>query len=222
MSRYDTSAQARGRRERRRLNVVLGVALLALAAYILASYVLQSLGPDPPETTFGVVIGLFVIFLAVVPISQALVRRPHPTSIEVRDDALVLRYDRGPPVRLAWEARPVPLAYDTRKVEGKGRGAEGMEVQMYVELPGRDGRDPPLRPVEVDLSGKAFDEVRERQVGAGLTERSRRWSRRRPGDLVEFLRPGEGEDDPPWPEGPSGLGRLDRGGSSAAKALDKP
>jgi hypothetical protein len=187
------------------------VIVLALAAYILVSYIVESLTPYPPPTTFGAVLGLFLVCLSAVPLRPAFIRRPHPEALEVRDDALVLRYAQGPPVRLAWEDRPVPLAYDTRKTTGHKRRSAGMEVQMYISLPGRDGRESPFRPVEVDVSAKAFDEVRSRMKDAGFHERSRRWSRGRPGDMVEFLREGEGEMDQPWPEGPRGLARLGRG-----------
>jgi hypothetical protein len=215
MTRYDTSAQARGSRERKRLSLIVAAVLLGLAAYILGSYLYESLTPYPPATSFAVVLGIFLVCLSAMPLFQAFLRRPHPDAVEVRDDGLVLRFAKGPPLRSSWETCPVPLAYDTRGVQGRKRRPDGMEVQMYVTVPHPDGGEPALRPVEVDVSAKAFDEVRERQKGAGFRERSRRWSRGRPGDLVEFLREGEGENDLPWPEPRSPYGRLGAGGIGA-------
>ncbi|MDE1821669.1 MAG: hypothetical protein KGJ23_11785 [Euryarchaeota archaeon] len=199
MTRYDTTAQARLRASSRRLNLVLAGVLLGVATWLLVGYILQSLSPYPPYTTFQVLLAILVYCIAAVPLSQAFLRRPHPESVETRDDALVLRFRKGEPIRIAWEDRPVSMAYDDRELRG-GRGrSPGMEVVVYVPLPGREEGTETFRPMELDLSAQAFDDVKKRMKGAGFKVRSRPWGRRRPGKMVEFLRKGDPSYDEPEP-----------------------
>lgn len=140
---------------------------------------------------------------------EALVRRPHPVAVEVRDDGLVLRFEEAPMVRRAWTDPPLDLAYDARTAPHGHRGTPGAEVQLYLPVEGRDPGTRALRPLEVDVSGQAFDEVKARMAEAGFRAVTRRWSRRRPGSLVEFLQKGEEPSELP-PEIRRGLGRLRR------------
>jgi hypothetical protein len=182
---------------------------VVLAAYIIGSYVYLTTTADPPRTTFQVVLGIFILCLSIYPFSQALVRRPHPESIEVRDDALVLRFPSGRIVRRAWEDRPVEFAYDARKIVERGGSAEGMDVRLFMPEPGRREGTTAFRPMEVEVSGDAFEAVKREMAKAGFRAVARKWSRRKPGDLVEFLARGE-EEKPLPPEIRAGLGRLRR------------
>lgn len=199
MTRYDTSGQAASRREHRRWNIVAAIALFGFGAYVLGSYIYAALSPYPQPTTFGMILGIGIICLGFLPLSQAYIRRPHPETVEVREDAFVLRYQEGPPRRISWEDRPVSFAYDLRKVSGRHRRPEGMDVHLYVPVPGKREETTAFRPEEVHVSGKAFDEVKARMQKAGFRAVARRWSRGRPGQLVEFLAPGE-EPGEPMPE----------------------
>ncbi len=194
MTRYDTAAQARLRTGSRRLNLVLAAILIAGATYLLASYIVLSLSPYPPLNAFELVLAILVYCLAAIPLSQAFIRRPHPESVEVREEGLFLRFAKRPPVRIAWEDRPVTLAYDDRELRGIHRRPEGMEVAVYIPLPGRDQGSPAFRPMEIEVSGDAFDEIAKRMKQAGFRTFSERWSRRRPGQMVEFLTPKELQD----------------------------
>lgn len=197
MTRYDTRAQVTVRRARQRRNIAYGIVLLALGAYILGSFVYEVETSNPPQTSFGAVLGVFLLCLSLVPFSQAFVRRPHPEVIEVRDDALVLRFPGGTMRRMAWEDRPIDMAYDARKAPYGKKPYEGMEVQVYIPTEGRDPGVASLRPQEIDVSGAAFEEMKDRMAKAGFRAVARRWSRGRPGDLVEFL--AEDEEEGPLP-----------------------
>lgn len=209
MTKYDTQAQRKVRAGRRRLNLAVGVVLVALGAYILGSYLVAFYSPYPQPTSFGALLGIFLFCASLIPFSQAFVRRPHPDSLEVRDDALVLRFGDGKILRYAWEAKPVEFAYDSRTAPYGKRAYEGMEVQLYIPEEGREPGSRAFRPQEVDVSGPAFDEVKKAMERAGWRAVSRRWSRSRPGDLVEFLGMGETEGPLP-PEIKGGWGRRAR------------
>lgn len=191
MTRFDTTAQAHLRQSSRRLNLLLACALLAIATYLTVAYLIAYFSPYPPYTSFALVLGILVYCFAAIPLTQAVIRRPHPEVVDVREEGLILRFRKGDPVRIAWEDRPVHLAYDERASKGHRRRAEGMEVQVYVPRPGRHPGTEAFRPQELDVSGLAFDEIKRHMRQAGFKMRTRTWGRRRPGEMVEFLRPGD-------------------------------
>ncbi len=201
MTRYDTSAQARLRQSSRRLNLVFAGVLFAIGTWLIASYITLYLSLFPPTTTFELLLGVLVYCFASIPLSQALIRRPHPETVDVREEGIILRFRKGGPIRIAWEDRPVSMAYDERGVKGslpRHPRIEGMEVQVYLPRPGREPGTETFRPMELDLSGEAFDEIEREMKRAGFRPRRRTWSRRRPGEMVEFLRPGDpGADETP-------------------------
>lgn len=223
MTLYDTQAQARLRLGSRRMNLVLAGALFAVATYLLSSYIYLSFTPYPPLNAFEMVLAILVYCLAAIPLSQAFIRRPHPETVEVREEGLYLRFAKRDPIRIAWEERPVSMAYDERELKGFRRRPEGMEVAVYVPLPGRDAGSPAFRPMELEVSGQAFDEMKQRMRQAGFRTLSQRWSRRRPGLMVEFLTAKELEEReereallaPPPPRRPARAPR--RAPSGAAK-----
>jgi hypothetical protein len=200
MTRYDTRAQYLASRERRWIGALGGILLLGFAGYFVAEYAYLVATSDHPVTTFYIVLALFVGFLSLVPFSIAFLRRMHPTVVEVLPEGLRLDYPGGKEVGLPWASPPVDYAWDTREAPASQQWPPGLEVQLWITLPGRYPESTPFRPQELFLSGKAFDEIRVRMAKAGYRPVSQPWRKRRPGTLVQFVPPGkEAAQPPPMP-----------------------
>ncbi len=200
MSHHDTQAQYLASRERRWGGAVGGLLLLGLAGYFVAEYAYLVATSDHPVTTFYLVLALLVGFLSLVPFSIGFLRRMHPTSFEVLPAGLLLQYPKGKEVKLPWASPPVDYAWDTRDAPVSQRRPAGLEVQLWVTLPGRYPESTPFRPQELFVSGRAFDEIRAQMTRAGYRPVSQPWRKGRPGKLVQFVPPGkEAAQPPPMP-----------------------
>ena len=191
MTRYDTQAQYQAGRERRWIGIGVGIAMLVLAAYLIVDWVYIDLYGSYPETTFELTLAILVIFLSLVPFSAAFIRRPHPVSLEVRRSGLLLNFQDGKSVELGWSSPPIDYAQDLREVRGRHARPPGLEVVLWVTLPGPYPESTPFRPQELFLSAAAFDEVAGWMKGAGYSLDLQAWRKRRPGKLVQFVRKGE-------------------------------
>ena len=200
MTRYETRAQYLASRERRWGGTVGGLLLLGLAGYFVAEYAYLVDTSDHPVTTFYLVLALLAGFLSLVPFSIGFLRRMHPTSVEVRPDGLVLQYPKDQEKKLPWASPPVDYAWDTRPAAVSERRPPGLEVQLWVTLPGRYPESTPFRPQELFLSGQAFDEIQGQMRRAGYRPVSQPYRKGRPGTLVQFVPPGkEAAQPPPMP-----------------------
>ena len=190
--KFDTRPQYEQSRERRALGLALFGILFALGAYFLISWDL-ALRRYGPYLTSGVplLLAIVLLFFSLGGLVLAFSRRIHPVAVELTPQELILTRSDGRRRVLRWKDRPVDVAYDSRSSPADGGGRPGWEVRVWVPVEGRQPGSEAFRPEELILSGRAFDEIKMRMRRAGFRVVSQRWSRRRPGELVQFLAPGE-------------------------------
>ena len=191
MTRYNTRPQFEESLERRRVGLIALFLMWAAGAYFLVEYLRVELVVGSLASGIPLFLAVLLFAFSLVPLTSALGRRLHPTGVEVSPRGLTLEFARGAPRTIPWADRPVDAAYDTRSAPRDRRHPPGMEVTVWVPVPGRDPTASSFRPEELRVSGKAFDEIRKGMRQAGFRAVAQTWSRTRPGDLIQFLAPDE-------------------------------
>lgn len=196
MTRFDTSVQYHSWRERRLVGLALTALLVIAAVAVVVEYVHAVATSPSPLSTFPLAAALLLGCLALVPFAVGLGRREHPTQVEVTDEALTLTFQGGRTARYPWADGPLDLALDGRSAQHH-RPAEGMECKVWIPVQGRDPQVPAFRPLELIVSGAAFEGMSAGMARAGFRPVRQPWGRHRPGDMIQFVRPGEEARAPP-------------------------
>jgi hypothetical protein len=141
------------------------ILLLAAGTYMLLVYVLEGAGQYRFSGTFPLMLALFFYAFSLIPISLAFSKREHPVRVEALNESLRLMYLDGRTLDRRWTEGPVDLAHDRRKATRKS--PPGLEVTLFVPVGGSDPQVPALRPQELVVSGRAFEDILSRMEGAG-------------------------------------------------------
>lgn len=196
MTTFDTSVQYQHWRERRIVGLVFTALLFAAAAYLVVAYLATVSTSRYPTTTIPVAIAIFLCCVALVPLAVAFIRREHPTSVDVNEEGFTLKFHGGRTKSYLWDQGPLDVGVDGRTATHHAP-PEGLECRVWIPVPGRDPQVPAFRPLELIVSGPAFDKMSAGMSKAGFRPVRQPWGRHRPGDMIQFVRPGEEARPPP-------------------------